>query len=129
MRPRPDPGVVRFLGEADEDRLFLSVITLAEIRFGIEQLKAGSRRARLERWLGGELTDRFAGRILSVDATIADACGVMLSRARRAGKPLGTMDALIAATAVDRSLTVVTRNVSDFRSLGVELHDPWEPQV
>ena len=129
VRPRPDAGVVRFLAEADEDRLFLSVMTLTEIRFGIEKLKAGARRTRLERWFGAELTERFSGRILAVDATVADTCGIVLARGRRVGRPPGTVDALIAATGLVHNLTIVTRNTDDFKALGVALHDPWHAEI
>jgi predicted nucleic acid-binding protein len=129
VSPRPDAGVVRFLAGADEDRLFLSVMTLVEIRFGIEKLKAGRRRSRLEQWLSGDLTDRFTGRILAVDAEVAQVCGVLLARGRKIGRPPGTADALIAATATTHGLTVVTRNVGHFKSLGVTTHDPWRPEA
>ena len=129
VSPRPDAGVVRFLTDADEDRLFLSVMTLAEIRFGIEKLKAGARRSRLEEWLGGELTDRFSGRILTVDAAVADTCGVLLARGCKAGKPPGTADALIAATGMVHGLTIATRNVGHFKPLAGGTHNPWRSET
>jgi len=122
VKPRPDPGVVRWLEEVDEERIFLSVVSLAEIRFGVERLGVGLRRTRLDEWLRQELPERFEERIVPVDREVADACGRLLARARRAGHGLGAMDALIAATCLACDLVLTTRNVADFDGLGVELH-------
>lgn len=124
-RPRPDAGVVTWLAEADEDRVFLSVITLAELRHGVERLPVGARRTRLDAWLRDELLERFEDRILSVDAVTADIWGRVVARAAAAGRALGAMDAFIAATAEQHALTLVTRNTSDFEASGIELLDPW----
>jgi hypothetical protein len=125
VKPRPDAGVVRWLEEVDEDRVFLSVVSLAEIRFGIERLMPGRRRARLDRWLREELPLRFEGRTVPVDEEVADACGRLLARARQAGRGLGAMDALIAATCLACDLVLATRNLVDFETLGIELHAPF----
>jgi toxin FitB len=124
VKPRPDPAVARWLDEADEDRIFLSVVSLAEIRFGVERLAAGRRRTRLDEWLREELPVRFEGRIVPVDGEVADACGQLLARARRAGRGLGAMDALIAATCLARDLVLATHNLADFEGLGMALHAP-----
>jgi toxin FitB len=124
VKPRPDAGVARWLEEVDEDRVFLSVISLAEIRFGVERLDLGRRRTRLDEWLRQELPARFEGRIVSVDGEVADACGHLLARARKAGRGLGAMDALIAATCQARDFVLATRNFADFKDLGIELHAP-----
>jgi toxin FitB len=124
VKPRPDAGIVSWLDEVDEDRVFLSVASLAEIRFGIERLAPGRRRNRLDRWLREELPERFEGRIVLVDGQVADACGRLLARARQAGRGLGAMDALIAATCQACDLVLATRNLGDFDGLGVELFAP-----
>ena len=124
FKPRPDAGIVTWLDEADEDRIFLSVVSLAEIRFGVERLAPGRRRNRLDRWLREELSERFEGRIVPVDRRVADACGRLLARARRAGRGLGAMEALIAATCLASDLVLATRNLGDFEELGVELFTP-----
>lgn len=121
VKPRPDAGIVSWLDEADEDRVFLSVVSLAEIRFGIERLAPGRRRNRLDRWLREELPERFEGRIVPVDGQVAEACGRLLARARQPGRGLGAMDALIAATCQACNLVLATRNLGDFDGLGVEL--------
>lgn len=124
VKPRPDVAVVRWLEEVDEDRAFLSVISLAEIRFGVERLAPGRRRTRLDQWLREELPARFEGRIVPVDEEVADACGRLLAQARRAGRGLEAMDALIGATCQARDLALATRNLADFNDLDIELHAP-----
>ncbi len=99
---------------ADEDRIFISVVSLAEIRYGVEHMAAGRRRNRLEDWLQHELPLRFEARILPVDTKVADAWGKTVSRSEAAGRPISAMDAFLAATAKIHRLTLVTRNVSDF---------------
>ena len=121
---RPNAGVVEWLAAADEDRLFLSVVTLAEIRHGVERLASGRRRDRLDAWLRDDLPLRFEDRLLSIDPAIADAWGRLVSRRDAAGRPIAVMDAFIAATAIVHQLTLVTRNVADFVG-STETYDPW----
>lgn len=125
VKPRPDPDVVSWLADADEDRTFLSVITLAEIREGIERLANGARRKRLDEWLRHELPLRFDGRIVPVDTTVADAWGKVVARRAALGKSIGIMDAFIAATAEVHDMTLVTRNVEDFKSSVKTIVNPW----
>lgn len=125
VRPRPDPGVVAWLAAADEDRVFLSVVSLAELRHGIDRLADGRRRHSLDAWLREQLPLRFADRILPVDRAIADRWGVLVARRDAAGRPIGAMDAFIAATAAVHGLTLVTRNAADFRSVVMEIVNPW----
>lgn len=124
VKPRPNPGVIRWMESADEDRVFLSVISLAELRYGVERMAAGARRSRLEQWLWDELPLRFEGRILPVDHNVAEAWGRTVARAEALGRPMGAMDAFLAATAERYRLTLVTRNVSDFPLLKTVLN-PW----
>lgn len=125
MKPRPNPGVITWLAEVDEDRAYLSVITLTELRYGIERMVPGSRRKRLDEWLQDELPLRFEGRILSIDGAVADACGKLVVRSEAIGHRMEVMDAFIAATAENYSLTVVTRNTSHFEPLVKGLLNPW----
>jgi predicted nucleic acid-binding protein len=125
VKPRPDPHLIEWLAEVDEDRTFLSVASFAEIRRGIELLPNGQRRSRLTQWLGEELTARFEGRILPIDRHIAEAWGVLTVRAQRAGATIASLDAFFAATAEAHHLTLVTRNTKDFAALAVSLLDPW----
>jgi predicted nucleic acid-binding protein len=125
VKPRPDVGVIHWLAEADEDRVFLSVISIAEVRRGLERMVKGQRRERIATWLWEELPARFEGRILPVDLAIAQEWGVVIEKARGQGFTLSVMDAFLAATAHARELTLVTRNSKDFQSLGMPLFDPW----
>ncbi len=125
MKPLPNPSVIRWLAEVDEDRVYLSVMTLAELRYGTERLASGARKSRLEEWLHEELLLRFEGRLLVIETAIADAWGRVMSRCSAVGKPIGVMDAFFAATAEVHALTLVTRNVSDFTASGISLFNPW----
>jgi len=125
VRPRPDPGVVAWLADADEDRVFVSVVTLAELRYGIERLAVGQRRRRLDAWLREEVPLRFEGRVLPIDADIADAWARLTALREVSGRPIGAADAFIAATAEARGLALVTRNVSDFERTVRAVVNPW----
>jgi predicted nucleic acid-binding protein len=127
VRPQPDRNVMSWLAEVDEDRVFISVISFAEIRRGIELLATGRRRERLATWLAEELPARFEERILNIDAHLAETWGVVMARGQKIGLTLGSMDAFVAATAAAHDLTLATRNVKDFASLDIPLLDPWQP--
>ena len=124
VKPRPNPGLIGWMEAADEDRIFISVVSLAELRYGVERMAAGRRRTRLEQWLRHELPLRFESRILPVDAQVAEAWGKTVSRSETAGRPIRAMDAFLAATAETHHLTLVTRNVSGFSLLKAVLN-PW----
>jgi predicted nucleic acid-binding protein len=127
VRPRPDENVVAWLAEVDEEQVFMSVVSFAELRRGVDLLPAGRRRSRLEGWIAEDLAARFHGRVLDVDRPVADTWGRIMARCQRAGRMLGSMDAFFAATAASHELTLVTRNVRDFESAGIPLCNPWEP--
>ena len=103
----------------------MSVVTLAELRYGIERLAAVSRRKRLDEWLRHELPLRFEGRLLPVDGGVADAWGTVVAHSEAVGRSISAMDAFIAATAEVHNLTLVTRNASDFRSSVKSIINPW----
>jgi predicted nucleic acid-binding protein len=124
-RPQPSPDVMRWLAELDEDRGFVSVITVTELRRGALILAPGRRRDSLMSWIDGELRDRFAGRIIPVDAEVADRWSDIMAACRSEGRGLGVMDGFLAATALVRGLTVVTRNIRDFAFLGDRVVNPW----
>jgi toxin FitB len=123
IKPRPDPGLIAWMDSVDEDRTFISVISLAELRFGIERLSEGKRRRDLEAWLREQVPRRFEGRILGVDAAIAEMWGNLASRNESSGRPKGIMDTFLAATAIVHQLTIVSRNVGDFPA--VKVLNPW----
>jgi toxin FitB len=125
LKPQPNQGVIDWLAQADEDQVFLSVVTITEMRYGIERMATGKRRKRLDQWLSEELPVRFEGRILPVDSTVADACGKLVARSEYLGHPIEARDAFIAATAEVYALTLVTRNASDFRPTLKTILTPW----
>lgn len=123
---RPNAGVLHFIHEADEDRLFLSVLTWAEIRRGIALLPASRKRECLTAWLENDLRDRFANRLLPVSVEVADRWGVLMAAAKQSGRSVSLADGFLAATAMVHALQIVTRNVRDFEGLGVKIFNPWD---
>jgi len=126
VRSQPEPLVLEWMEAADESLLYLSVLTLGEIRKGIAGLPQGKRRTHLESWLELDLQARFSGRTLPIDAAIADRWGLLAAEARARGKALSAIDGLLAATALHHNLTVVSRNVSDFANTHALTLNPWE---
>src|SRR5438128_4251547 len=125
MKARPNAGVLAWLAAVDEDSTFISVVTITELRYGIERLATGRRRDRLDGWLRKDLRARFQGRILPVDLEIADTCGRLVARSESLGRPIEPRDAFIAATAEVHALTLVTRNASDFEATLRTIVSPW----
>lgn len=122
---RPNPKVVRWIDSIDEACLYLSVITLGEIRKGIAKLADGERKSTLIEWLAEQLLVRFEGRIVPLDAEILLAWGNLTGALELVGAPMPAIDSLLAATALQRGLTLVTRNGADFQHAGVPILDPW----
>ncbi len=122
---KPDVNVLTWLNQVDERTLYLSTLTLGEVRKGIVALVDGKRRTQLEAWLEIDLRKRFADRILPVDAAVADRWGMLTGDLKRKGKPMPIIDAIIAATALQNNLTLVSRNVSDFKNLEIAVLNPW----
>jgi len=117
----PDAGAARWLSRTPSSEMYLSVISLAEIRFGIEELDPGRKRQNLEDWLEHDLRQGFAGRFILVDERIAEEAGRITSMGKKAGAWPEYADALIAATARVHGLQVATLNWAHFKDLGVEL--------
>jgi predicted nucleic acid-binding protein len=126
MKPNPDPRAINWLNSTDEGELWLSVVTFAEIRRGIEELAIGRRRAALESWVEHELAARFDGRILGIGLAVAAAWGRLMAAAKRSGRKLDNLDAFLAAIAMVRGLTLVTRNTRHFEALGIALLNPFK---
>jgi predicted nucleic acid-binding protein len=125
VRSKPEPRVLDWMEAADESLLYLSVLTLGEIRKGVAGLPQGKRRTHLETWLELDLQARFSGRILSIDAAIADRWGLLAAEAKRKGRALSAVDGLLAATALHHNLTIISRNVNDFAHTQVLTLNPW----
>ena len=124
-KPRPDAGVLGWLEEADENRLYLSVLTLGELEKGIARLPASARRTRIERWVRRDLAARFEGRIVDVDRSVAERWGAISGVSESRGTPLPVIDALLAASALVHGLEVVTRNTADLERCGARCVNPW----
>lgn len=121
-RPRPDPRVTAFVADVAEP--LISTLTLHELVYGAARLADLERRERLMAWVES-LRQRFEGRLVDVDADVADVAGRLRAVASAQGRPTDPVDALIAASALVRGATVATRNVRDFEPLGIEVVDPW----
>lgn len=121
-RKSPNAGVAEWLGGRPASTLFLSVLTLGEIRKGVERVTDVPRRTALIDWLEIDLPAFFVGRILAVDETVADRWGRLVASA---GRPLPAIDSLLAATALHHGLNFVTRNERDFAHFGLEVINFW----
>jgi toxin FitB len=124
MRPEPAPGVASWVRERDSRELRTTVITLAEVRYGIARLPDGRRKEVLLA-AADDVFAAFADQVLQVDAAAAEQYAVIASSRERAGRPISGFDALIAAVCRSRGAALATRNVSDFDGTGIELIDPW----
>ena len=123
VRNQPNRLVIEWLDQIPAQALFVSVLTLGEIRKGIEGLTDKKRREKLRIWLEHDLTDWFEVRVLPVDIAVADRWGRLVAEA---GRPVPTIDSLLAATALHHELRLVTRNASDFLYPGLEVINPWQ---
>lgn len=124
-RQKPNRSVVEWLLAQEETRLYLSVITIGEIRNGIERLPDSRKRKRIEAWLNKDLNRRFAGRFLPINEEVAERWGLESARASQKGTPMPVIDGLIVATALVHGMTLVTRNTTDMSHAGIQLLDPW----
>jgi len=125
-REKPDARVAAFLRNAGKDTVFLSVMTIGESCKGIAALPASPRRTVLQHWLDIDVRSWFADRILPVTEAIAERWGHLAATAKQQGLSLAVVDGVIAATALHHDLILVTRNVRDFASLGIDISNPWE---
>ena len=123
-KPDPNPHVLRWIAQNDERSLFVSVLTFGEINRGISLLPASKKRERYQRFLE-LLGERFGERALPFDRAAAEQWGALLARCSASGTPMPTIDSMLAATALTHGLTIVTRNVGDFRPAGVPLVNPF----
>lgn len=122
----PEPIVMNWFDLQTLEGLFVSCITLGELRFGLERREPGRRTSELRVWLEYELAELFRGRTLDVNTDVTDQWGRLRAQQARLGRTRPEIDALIAATAIVHDLTVVTRNVRDFRRIGLDIINPWD---
>jgi predicted nucleic acid-binding protein len=126
IRPQPEPKVKTWVAAKNLDALYISTVSFGELRKGIVLRSPGKRRTELEIWNEADLSILFSGRTLSVTRSIAERWGMLDAERQLAGRPVNIADGMIAATALEHGLTLVTRNVKDFSGLGVTLLNPWE---
>jgi hypothetical protein len=125
-RPRPEPKVVSFVAAQPLDLLFVSTVTLAELRFGIELVADANRRAELNEWLTHKVRPMFAERILQVTEDIMFKWRLLVEDGRKSGHTFSQPDLIIAATGLQHGLTVVTRDTGDYEKTRVSLFNPWQ---
>jgi len=124
-----DQKVVNWVDSIDSDSVFLSVITIGELKKGIEKLPDSKRKKTLESWLEEDLIVRFRGRILPLDIPVLLTWGRLVASLEKEGKPLPAIDSLLAATAAQTGFTLVTRNTGHFDPAGISVFDPWISQA
>lgn len=127
-RPRPEPKVVAFVAGCPLDRLYISVVTLAEIRFGIELIAEPVRRAALNDWLTHRVRPMFEGRILPLSEEVMLKWRLLVEEGRKSGHTFSQPDLMIAATALQHGLTVVTRDRTEYDRARAPVLDPWDGQ-
>jgi hypothetical protein len=125
-RPRPEPAVVAFVSARPLRQLYISAVTLAEIRFGIELVSDSKHRAELHDWLTHEVRPMFHQRVLQISEDIMLKWRLLVEEGRKAGHTFSQPDLIIAATAIHYGLTVVTRDRSDYDKARVPVINPWE---
>jgi tRNA(fMet)-specific endonuclease VapC len=123
---QPNMDVMRWVDGQDEERLYLSVITIGEIKKGIERLPDSERRRELVAWLEDDLLIRFGDRILPIDTGVMLAWGELSAKLEKNGRGMPAVDSLLAATALHRGLRLVTRDEDDFANSGVGVVNPWQ---
>jgi tRNA(fMet)-specific endonuclease VapC len=122
----PNPQVIGWIDSLDQNSIYLSVITIGEIRKGIEKLVDSTRKATLNSWLNDDLLVRFAGHILILDVAVMVRWGELTGQLERVGRPLPAIDSMIAALAIHHGCVLVTRNQEDFKGTGLNIINPWK---
>jgi predicted nucleic acid-binding protein len=125
-RPKPNARVVTFVSGQPLDLLYVSVVTFAEIRFGIESVKDVSRRMELNEWLEHNLRPMFEDRVLEIDEDVMLKWRLLVEEGRKAGHTFSQPDLIIGATALHHGLTIVSRDVSEYELANVPLLNPWK---
>jgi toxin FitB len=121
----PNSRVVDWIDSLDPDSTYMSVITIGEIRKGIEKLPGSKRKATLQVWLSEELLARFSGRILPINIEVVLTWGQLVGSLESRGKKMAAIDSLVAATALHSRCSLATRNEADFRHAGITILNPW----
>lgn len=123
-KPAPNPGVIDWINKIPSEKLFLSSLTIGEIRKGLIKLPESKKKRKLTSWLN-DLLNNYNDRILSIDIAVAENWGIIQGRAEKEGMPMSSIDGLIAATACTHNLSLTTRNVGDFKACRLSIVNPW----
>lgn len=122
---QPNEKVVAWVDALDAADVYLSVLTVGELRKGIEKLPPSRRKEEISAWLNSDLLPRFAGNLVEISADVALVWGELTGRLEREGRPMPAIDSLIAASALAVKFTLVTRNEADFQDVGISIINPW----
>ena len=122
---QPSEKVIDWIDNIEQESVYLSVITIGEIRKGIEKLSESKRKTKLEQWLNDELLIRFRGKILAIDTDVMLVWGELIGKLEVEGKKIPAMDSLIAAAAIHNNCSLVTRNEDDFTNVALTIVNPW----
>lgn len=125
VKPLPAPDVIAWLKDIPSEELFLSVLTIGEIRKGLTKLPDSAKKKKLALWLN-TILEEYRDRIIPIDLMVSDTWGIIQGNAEREGKPMSSIDGLIAATTYTHNLTLVTRNENDFESSNIPIMNPWK---
>jgi len=126
VKPKPNSKIIEWIRNCHEQNLFLSSLTIGEIKKGISKLSESKKKRNLMHWLENDLLQRFNQRILAIDESVALTWGDMLSSCEKKGIQVPVIDGLIASTAIVHGMTLVTRNIEDIEPTGVAVHNPWK---
>ncbi len=126
LRPAPESRVLEWINTQAIETLYLSAISVAELRFGAALLPSGRRKDKLQNRLEDKLLPLFAGRILPLDVAVTKTYAELMSQARMAGQSISTADGYIAATAAANGMIIATRDTNPFAAAGLEVINPWE---
>lgn len=126
IAPKPNPKVIQWIDQLDPNMVYLSVITIGEIRKGVEKLASSKKREAIAEWLENDLLVRFQGRILEITVQTMLTWGELTGRLEKHGKPMNAIDSLLAAIALQGNYVLVTRNEDDFQNAGVTVINPWQ---
>ena len=126
LKPRPSQKVVTWIDSIEEEKLYISVITIGEFEKGISKLPSSSKKDRISDWLNEDLLIRFRDRILGLDVNTLIKWGQMVANLENQGRKIPAVDSLITATVLQHDLCLVTRNIQDFQNCGIKILNPWE---
>ncbi len=125
VKKKSNNNVIRWLESADDDSLFLSILTIGEIQKGISKLPNSNKKTFIQNWLDNDLINRFSNRIIDINIEIINIWGILIGKSESKGISIPTIDSLIGATAIAQNMTVITRNIRDIEKTGAKTLNIW----